>query len=28
MYAFDIERPSTIADAVSALSGEAQALGG
>lgn len=28
MYAFDISRPSTIADAVSALSGEAQALGG
>ncbi|MFT6224136.1 MAG: carbon-monoxide dehydrogenase medium subunit [Paracoccaceae bacterium] len=28
MYAFDIERPSTVADAAGALSGEAQALGG
>ncbi len=28
MYAFDIERPSTIAEAASALGGEAQALGG
>lgn len=28
MYAFDIERPSTVAEAVSALGGEAQALGG
>ncbi|WP_420863425.1 FAD binding domain-containing protein [Algirhabdus cladophorae] len=28
MYAFDIERPTTIADAASALGGEAQALGG
>ncbi|MCF6445359.1 xanthine dehydrogenase family protein subunit M [Nereida sp. MMG025] len=28
MYAFDIERPTTIADAAKALSGEAQALGG
>lgn len=28
MYAFDIERPTTIADAATALKGEAQALGG
>ncbi len=28
MYAFDIERPETIAEAVAALGGEAQALGG
>lgn len=28
MYAFDIERPSTVAEAASALGGEAQALGG
>jgi len=28
MYAFDIERPSTIGEAVSALGGEAQALSG
>jgi carbon-monoxide dehydrogenase medium subunit len=28
MYAFDIERPSTVSEAVSALGGEAQALGG
>lgn len=28
MYAFDIERPATVAEAVSALGGEAQALGG
>ncbi|MDA8747406.1 xanthine dehydrogenase family protein subunit M [Litoreibacter sp.] len=28
MYAFDIERPATVAEAASALGGEAQALGG
>lgn len=28
MYAFDIERPTTIGEAVSALGGEAQALSG
>ncbi len=28
MYAFDIERPSTVAEAAAALGGEAQALGG
>ena len=28
MYAFDIERPTSIADAASALTGDAQALGG
>ena len=28
MYAFEIERPSTVADAASALGGDAQAVSG